>query len=207
MASLDNQLTCMEYFRDNLGWDDYMCAALVGCIIGESNISPGAINKDEKNGTASSLACNQNTPYGTKTSPWSYGAGLIKWTFTDRKEKAIMLGLGYNKDKTIETIKHSGIESLSLEQQLKMIVAEISRGDYKDNFSEAIIKCKTLKDAVATVYCRYLNGYNSENSIPTDEEIKRLDNNYEIDNNKSEFYKSLKYAEQALQNYHHSIDI
>ena len=51
MASIQNQLTCVEFLRDNLGWEDYKCAALVGCMMAESGINPQAVNKGEKNGT------------------------------------------------------------------------------------------------------------------------------------------------------------
>lgn len=210
MANLNNQLICVEYLRDKLGWDDYICAALVGCMIAESNINPSAINKGEKNGTlVSSSACNKNTAYGTKTSPWAYGAGIIQWTFTDRKEKALMVGLGYSKEQAQQLIKGDGIESLNLETQLQMVVGEISKGLYKDNFGVVIRKCENLKDAVATVYCRFLGGFSSKTTIPTDADIKRLDKAYDSANSKviSGFTTRLKYANTVLDNYHHSIDI
>lgn len=210
MASIQNQLTCVEYLRDNLHWCDYMCAALVGCMIAESNITPSAYNKGDKNGTLiSSSACNKNTPYGTKTSPWAYGAGIIQWTFTDRKEKALMIGLGYTQQQAQKLIKGAGIESLSLKQQLQMVVGEITNGMYKSNFGIVMPKCQTLKEAVSAVYCRYLGGFSSKTSVPTDSDIKRLDKSYDAANAKaiSGFGIRLKYAEQVLENYHHSIDI
>jgi len=210
MANLENQLICVEYLRDNLGWADYMCAALVGCMMAESNIIPSAINKGEKNGTlTSSSACNKNTPYGTKTSPWAYGAGIIQWTFTDRKEKALMVGLKMNLQQAQEFIKTKGIETLSLIDQLKMVVGEIKDGMYKSNFGIVITKCQTLKEAVAAVYCRYLGGFSSKTNVPNDSDIKRLDKAYDAANSKaiSGFNTRLKYANQVLDNYHHSIDI
>ena len=210
MASIQNQLICLEYLRDNLLWCDYMCAALVGCMIAESNINPSAYNKGEKNGTLkSSSACNKNTSYGTKTSPWAYGAGIIQWTFTDRKEKALMIGLGMNQLQAQQLIKGAGIESLSLEQQLKMVVAEIKNGLYKNNFGVVMPKCNTLKEAVAAVYCRFLGGFSSKTTVPTDADIKRLDKAYDSANSKSisGFNTRLKYATTVLENYHHSIDI
>ena len=210
MNTITNQLICVEYLRDHLEWDDYMCAALVGCIIAESSITPSAINKGEKNGTLlSSSACNKNTEYGTKNSPWSYGAGIVQWTFCDRKEKALMVGLGFTKQQAIDLIKSKGIESLDLETQLKMVCAEITKGMYKNNFAEAIKKCKNLKEAVATVYCRYLGGFSSKTTPANDSDIKRLDKAYDVANSKaiSGFFTRLKYANQVLDNYHHSIDI
>lgn len=210
MASLENQLICVEYLRDHLKWDDYMCAALVGCMIAESNITPSAYNKGEKNGTLkSSSACNKNTAYGTKTSPWAYGAGIIQWTFTDRKEKALMVGLNYSQSQAEALIKGAGIESLTLQQQLQMVVGEISKGLYKSNFGVVMPKCNNLKEAVAAVYCRFLGGFSSKTSVPTDADIKRLDKAYDAANSKviSGFSTRLKYAEQVLDNYHHSIDI
>jgi len=210
MASLDNQLICVEYLRDNLNWDDYMCAALVGCMIAESNINPAAINKGEKNGTlTSSSACNKNTVYGTKTCPWSYGAGIIQWTFTDRKEKALMNGLGYSLQQAQNLIRGAGIESLSLQQQLQMVVGEISKGLYKTNFGVVMPKCQNLKEAVSAAYCRFLGGFSSKTTVPTDSDIKRLDKAYDAANSKtiSGFNTRLKYANMVLDNYHHSIDI
>ena len=210
MTLQERQLTAMEYLRDNIGWDDYQCAALVACMTAESLVNPYAINKGEKNGTLkSSGACNKNTAYGTKTSPWAYGAGIIQWTFTDRKESALMLGLGIQKDKAIAMIKSSGIESLPLETQLKMVIAEITKGTYKNNFAVVMKKCETLKDAVAAVYCRYLGGYSTKTTVPTNSDIKRLDKAYDAANSKaiSGFGTRLKYANQVLDLYHQSIDI
>ena len=210
MATLQNQLICVEYLRDNLKWDDYMCAALVGCMIAESNIIPSAVNKGEKNGTLkSSNACNKDTAYGTKTSPWSYGAGIIQWTFCDRKEKALMAGLNMSIEQARKLIQSTGIESLSLEQQLQMVVGEISKGMYKSNFGVVMPKCNSLKEAVAAAYCRFLGGFSSKTNVPTDADIKRLDKSYNITNSKdiSGFNTRLKYAEMVLDNYHKSIDI
>jgi len=210
MASIDTQLTCMEYLRDNLHWDDYMCAALVGCMIAESNINPKAINKGEKYGTlTTSTACNKGTEYGTKTSSWSYGAGIVQWTFCDRKESALILGLNINKNQAKSIIINDGIESLSLDQQLQMVVGEISKGAYKNNFGIAIKKCNDLREAVGTVYCRYLGGYSSKNTPATEADIKRIDKHYNDANQKniSGFNIRLKYANQVLNCYHKSIDI
>lgn len=209
--NITNQLFCVEYLRDNLGWEDYKCAALVGCMMAESGVNPQAVNKGEKNGTLkASSACNKGTTYGTKTSPWAYGAGIIQWTFTDRKEKAIMGGLGYTQTQAKQLIQGGGIESLTLEQQMKMVVYEISKGLYKNNFTMVMTKCETLKDAVASVYCRFLGGFSSKTTIPTDADIKRLDKGYNTANMKSSgsmFGIRLNYANQVLDNYHHSIDI
>lgn len=201
-SKFDRQLFCMEYFRDNLNWEDYKCAALVGCMKAESNLYCRYVNKSEKNGTdLLSPMCNKDQAYGTQNNPWSYSAGILGWKQTNRKEHAIERGLGINKDKAIVIIKSKGIESLRFEQQLHCIVAEITQGIFKDNFLIAINKCETLKDAVATIYCRYINGYSTKTNIPNNKDIRRIDK-YDI-----EFDKRLKLAEQALYNYHHSIDI
>jgi len=72
-------------------------AGIAGVLTAESGINPSAFNKKEKAGTyTSSSANNKGAKYGEKNSPWSYGAGIGQWTFTDRKEKAIMGGLGVN---------------------------------------------------------------------------------------------------------------
>lgn len=195
MANLKDQLICVEYLRDNLNWCDYMCAALVGCMIAESNITPNTINKEEKNGTLASSG--------------DYGAGIVQWTFIDRKEKALMVGLGMSKSQAQDFIKNKGIESLNLIDQLKMVVGEIKNGMYKSNFNVVMLKCQTLKEAVAAAYCRYLRGFSSKTNVPNDADIKRLDKAYDAANSKaiSEFNIRLKYANQVLDNYHHSIDI
>ena len=195
MANLKDQLICVEYLRDNLNWCDYMCAALVGCMIAESNITPNAINKVEKNSISASSG--------------DYGAGIVQWTFTDKKEKALMVGLGMSQSQAQDFIKNKGIESLNLVDQLKMVVGEIKNGMYKSNFNVVMPKCQTLKEAVAAVYCRYLRGFSSKTNVPNDADIKRLDKAYDATNSKaiSEFNIRLKYANQVLDNYHHSIDI
>lgn len=143
MASLNLQLICVEYFRDNLELDDYMCAAMVGCMIAESLLN-------------------------------------IK-------------------------------ELEELEDKLKNIKDDILDGQYKNNFGKAIRKCKNLKEAVATAYCRYFNGYSSKTTPANDGDIKRIDKYYNKENNDnsniSGFSIRLKYANQVLDNYHHSIDI
>ena len=192
----------MEYFRDNLKWDDYMCAALVGCMMAKSRLSSKYYDKGEKNGTnTSSPYCNKEQPYGEQNSPWSYSAGLLGWKQTNRKESAIQLAQGINKDKAIVTIKSRGIEGLSFDQQLHMIIMEITQGQFKDNFTIAMSKCESLQDAVATVYCRYANGYSSKTSIPNESDIKR------IDKTETEYNKCLSFAEYVLDEYHKSIDI
>lgn len=210
MSNFSNQYIVMPWLRDNLSLDDYMCAAITGCMIAESGINPQAYNKGEKNGTLkSSGACNKGTAYGTKTCPWSYGAGIVQWTYTDRKEKALIGGLGMTRESAISLIKTKGIESLSLEDQLKMVAYEISKGMFKNNFNVVLRKCETLKDAVAATYCRYLGGFSSKTNVPTDADIKRLDKGYNRANmnSNSGFALRYKYAVQALENYHKTIDL
>ena len=58
--------------------------------------------------------------------------------------------------------------------------------------------------------CRFLGGFSSKTTIPTDADIKRLDKGYNTANMKSSgsmFGIRLNYANQVLDNYHHSIDI
>ena len=177
----DVQLYCVEFFRDNLEFDDYVCAAMVGCMMAESNLNPTFVNKTTN------------------------GVGLIQWKYDDRKFNALKNGLGLSNEKTEEILKTNGIQSLSLSDQLLMIKYEISNGPYKDNFNIAIRKTNNLKEAVATVYCRYINGFSAKTSIATESDIKRIDKSYGQD--KSNFNIRLKNANYILNKYHRSIDI
>ena len=68
------------------GLNDYEALALVGCIVAESNMNPGAVMKRELNGTSGRPAT-----YGRE----NCGEGLIQLTYWDQKEKYIKL---FNKD-------------------------------------------------------------------------------------------------------------
>ena len=96
-----------------------------------------------------------------------------------------------------------GIESLSLEQQLKMVVGEINKGSFKSNFGVVMPKCKNLKEAVSAVFCRFLGGISSNTSIPSESEIKKLDKAYDAANGKaiSGFSKRVTYADKVLRKY------
>lgn len=209
MASAsDTELMCVRYFIEKLGWKDYMAAGLVGCMKAESGITPSKVNSGEKNGTlTTSGACNHGTAYGTKHSPWSYGAGICQWTYCDRKENAMIAGLGYTSSQAQSLIKSKGVESLSLEQQLRMAVGEISKGKYSSNYGIAMRKTQNLKDSVAATYCRYLGGFSSSASVPTDNDIKRIDKSYDAANGRaiSGFGTRYKYANEILTKYRKSV--
>ena len=88
------------------------------------------------------------------------------------------------------------------EEELNTILKDISSNKYSNNFIVALKKAETLSEAVSVVYCRYSNGFSDKKTIPTEADIKRIDNTY-----KNGFNLRLKYADQILDNYHRSIDI
>lgn len=182
----------------DLGLTRSQAAGITGVLEAESGINPQAFNSKEKNGTySSSSANNQGKQYGHKNSPWSYGAGIGQWTFTDRKEKAIMGGLGLNQDEAINLIKTKGIESLSLEQQIKMLEYELTN-NYK-NTLEGIKKCTNASDAAATFYCHAIAGYSSSKEKATLDEIKQMNKKYSKVGAKELINKGMKNAEKYVR--------
>lgn len=173
-------------------------AGVVGVIVAESGANPGAFNKGERNGTyRSSSANNTGGAYGTKGSAWSYGAGICQWTFCDRKEKALMLGLGVSREQAINIIKTQGIESLPLEQQAKMLVGEL-RNTYKATL-EGIRKCSTASQAAATYYCHSVAGFSSSREPASQAEINKMNAKYSKVGATSQINKGMSFAEGFMK--------
>lgn len=169
-------------------------AGIVGVIMSESGANPAAFNKGERNGTyKSSSANNVGSAYGTKGSPWSYGAGICQWTFCDRKEKAIMKGLGVSREEAINIIKTRGIESLSLEDQAKMLVGEL-KSAYSATL-EGIRKCSTASQSAATYYCHSVAGFSSSKEPASQAEINKMNARYSTVGANSQINKGMNYAE------------
>lgn len=182
----------------NLNLTKAQAAGIAGVLTAESGINPQAFNKEEKAGTnTKSSANNKGAKYGEKNSPWSYGAGIGQWTFTDRKEKAIMGGLGVDQKTAKNIITTGGIESLSLNQQIKMLEYELNN-NYR-NVLEGIRKCNNASEAAATFYCHAIAGYSKSTEKATLDEIKKMNERYSNVGSKSLINKGMGYAEGYAQ--------
>lgn len=196
--SNNNAEVVISTLMADLGLTRSQAAGIAGVLEAESGIDPQAFNRGEKNGTySSSSANNKGEKYGHKNSPWSYGAGIGQWTFTDRKEKAIMGGLGLNQDEARNLIKTKGIESLSLEQQIKMLEYELTN-NYK-NTLEGIKKCTKASDAAATFYCHAIAGYSDSKEKATLDEINKMNKRYSKVGAKALINKGMKNAEKYVK--------
>ena len=189
-----NALKVISMLISDLGLTKAQAAGIAGVMTAESGINPGIVNSGEKRGTyKSSSANNEGTPYGTKHSPWSYGAGICQWTFCDRKEKAIMGGLGVSKQEAIHIIKTKGIEGLSLEQQIKMLEYELNTS-YKYTL-DGLKKCTTAAQAAATFYCHAVAGYSTSTEPATNAEIAKKNAAYSKVGANSQINKGMSYAQ------------
>lgn len=188
-----NGLKVIESLMSLLGLTKEQAAGIAGVLTSESGVNPNIVNKGEKLGTyKSSSANNEGTPYGTKHSPWSYGAGICQWTFCDRKENVIMGGLNVTRERAKEIIINGGIESLSLDDQIKMLAYEL-KTTYKATL-EGIKKCKKPEESAATFYCHNVAGFSTSTNIATQAEIDNANKKYESIGAQSQITKGMKYA-------------
>lgn len=189
-----NALVVISTLVKELGLTKEQAAGVAGVMTAESQINPAIFNKDEKNGTyKSSSANNEGKPYGDEHCPWSYGAGICQWTFCNRKENAIMGGLGVDRNEAIKIIKGGGIESLTLEQQLKMLMYEL-KTSYRYTY-EGLKKCKTASQAAATFYCHAIAGYSTSTQPASQNEIDKANARYSHVGANSQINKGMRYAE------------
>ena len=193
-----NAMKLMNDLMSSLSLTKAQAAGIAGVIAAESGINPQSFNKNEKAGTyRSSSANNMGQPYGHKNSPWSYGAGMVQWTFTDRKEKALMGGLGISRAEAIAIIKGAGIESLTLEQQTSMLIYELTT-TYRYTL-QGIKKCSTASQSAATYYCHAVAGYSSSTQPATQAEINRQNAKYSKVGASSQINKAMAYAEGLMK--------
>lgn len=194
VSSNTNAKIVINTLMNDLGLTKAQASGIAGVLQSESNINPQAFNVKEKKGTYyKSSANNKGAKYGEKNSPWSYGAGIGQWTFTDRKEKALMGGLGLSREEAISLIQTKGIESLPLESQIKMLEYELTN-EYK-NTLEGIKKCKTASEAAATFHCHAIAGYSTSTEKATIAEINKINKKYSTVGSSSLINKSMKNAE------------
>ena len=193
-----NALKVISILMQKLGLTKEQACGICGPLTSESQMNPAIFNKGEKNGTyTSSGANNTGAPYGDKHCPWSYGAGICQWTFTQRKESAIMGGLRVSREKAISIIKGGGIESLSLENQVDMLIYELQT-TYK-NVLAGIKKCKTAAQAAATFYCHGLAGFSKSSEPATQAEIDHHNERYSHIGANSQINKGMRYAEGYMK--------
>lgn len=127
-TALSRAVTVANYLVENGGLTKVQAAAVVGVYIDENGCNPGTYNKAEKAGK------------GAKgTSGFGYGAGIASWTFTDFKNKALTQ-VGFPQFTPIET--------LSLEDQAKMVVGNINGN--ASYYYNALKRCASIEDASAT---------------------------------------------------------
>lgn len=189
-----NALQVISMLVSDLGLTREQAAGIAGVLTAESGVNPAIFNRGERAGTyKSSGANNEGTPYGTKHSPWSYGAGICQWTYTDRKEKAIMGGLKLSREQAINIIKSKGIEGLSLEDQVKMLEYELQTS-YKNTLA-GIKKCSSAAQSAATFYCHAVAGYSTSSDPATQSEINKKNMAYTKVGATSQINKGMSFAQ------------
>lgn len=194
----ENALKIMNALQSQLNLTKEQSAGIAGVLLAESGCDPHAYNKGEKRGTyRASGANNEGTPYGTKHCPWSYGAGICAWTFTQTKEKVLMGGLGISRDKAVGIIQGKGIESLSLDQQIQMLVYYLKA--MQKNTLIGVKKCGTAKLAAATFYCHAVAGYSASTEPATQSEIQKKNAAYAKVGAQSQINKGMSFAEGLLR--------
>lgn len=189
-----NALQVISMLVSDLGLTREQAAGIAGVMTAESGVNPAIFNKGERAGTyKSSGANNEGTPYGTKHSPWSYGAGICQWTYCDRKEKAIMGGLKVSREQAINIIKTKGIEGLSLENQVKMLEYELQT-TYKNTLA-GIKKCVSATQSAATFYCHAVAGYSTSTDPATQSEVNKKNMAYAKVGATSQINKGMSFAQ------------
>lgn len=197
-ATKANAMKVVTNLMNILGLTKEQACGIAGVLTSESGVNAGIVNKGEKNGTyKSSGANNEGTPYGTKHSPWSYGAGICQWTFCDRKEKAIMGGLNVSREEAKKIIMNQGIEGLSLEQQINMLAFELQT-TYKATLA-GIKKCTTPAQAAATFYCHNVAGFSTSTEPATQAEIDKMNARYGHVGANNQINKGMNYAAGLAQ--------
>lgn len=203
---LEKGLYIKKFFMERLGWSSYMASALVGCLICENgSLNPAVVNIREKNGTllSSSASYKKTKP----NSEYNYGAGLIQWSFYDRKmnllnymEKKTKGGIhgkwtanNFIRDcmpGTSYTPENSdykgGVENLSFEEQIDCIGYELTTK--YSNANQSIMMSKTIEEAVAVLFCDYIGGGPNDIRIPSPQTVANKVNKYmKVNNTDSDF--------------------
>ena len=193
-----NAMAIISQLMSTLGLSKPQAAGIAGVLMSEGGCNPAAFNKGEKAGIyKSSGANNLGAPYGQKHSPWDYGAGICQWTYVNRKEKAIAGGLGITREQAANIITNGGIEKLSLQQQVSMLIWELDKGAYKPTLA-GIRQCNTASTAAATYYCHCVAGGPKGSAPATQAEIDAANARYSHVGASSQINKGMQYAEGLL---------
>lgn len=184
---MERAVTVAKLLIENGGLTKIQAAAVVGVYIDENNCDPHSYMQAEKKGK------------GAKgTDNFGYGAGIASWTHTEFKNIAL---------KQAGFAEFTPIETLSLEQQVQMVIGNIN-GNMKRYYS-ALKRCQNIEDASATaVIITGGVGYSKNwDTHPTPKEAQEMSDNYGKSNDKR-FGKSpnhwnlygrrLGYAKQVL---------
>ena len=191
---MSNGEIAINILMEQLGLTRAQAAGIVGVFGAENGVNPHSYNKAEKHGTyPGSGANNQGGPYGSKHSPWSYGAGIGSWTYCSMKEQALA-GLGMSREQAKNFIMTKGIESLGLEDQLKIIIYQLTHTQTRT--LEGIRKCDSPELAAATYYCHAVAGakFASSTEPATQEEINFFNNKYSTVGVNSQINKGMGWA-------------
>lgn len=190
-----------------LGWKDYMAAALIGCVYGEAGgFRPWMVNVGEKSGSLkSSSACYKGPRTSSKElehydAAYSYGAGIIQFTFWDRKLRAATIVAKKNGgkvhgmapeqflmaidepgrrtcinpspwQKATKVSYPGGIENLTLDEQFDILIGEIK--EVNPAINESVKRSTNLQEALAVIYCNYIGGTYRKVEIPSPEKVQR----------------------------------
>lgn len=129
--AMERAVKVAKYLIDNGGLSIIQAAALVGVFIDENGCDPKSFNAHEMSGK------------GAKgTGGFGYGAGISSWTHVELKNTTLML---------VREQPFTKIETLSLEKQSQMVVANINGN--MSNYYNALKRCGTIEDASATAVC------------------------------------------------------
>lgn len=187
-TALSRAVTVANFLIKNAHLSKIQASAVVGVYIDENDCNPSSYNKAEKNGKGAS-----------GTDGFGYGSGIASWTHVEFKNMALTQA-GFKA--------FTPIESLSLEQQSKMVLGNIN-GNMKKYYN-ALKRCNTIEDASATsVIITGGVGYSKNWSThPTPQEAIRMSEIYSNSNNKrfgksahhsNAYERRLGYAKQVLQ--------
>ena len=189
-----NAETVIAALMEQLGLTREQAAGITGVLGAENGVNPHSYNVGEKKGTYhTSGANNEGGPYGSKHSPWSYGAGIGAWTFCGKKEQ-VLGGLGMSREQAKNFIMTKGIESLGLEDQIKMLIHELTK--YQGPTLQGISKCTSPELAAATYYCHAVAGsrYASSTEPATQAQIAEFNGKYAKVGANSQINKGMGWA-------------
>lgn len=173
-SSSTNSSIIMNTLMSRLDLTRDQAAGIMGVIMAESNGNPAAFNKKEKAGTYKGSAANGS----------GYGAGILQWSM-GRKQQALKL-IG----------KTQPIETLSLEDQLEMLIKEFET-TYKHSLN-GIRQSKTAEEAAATMYCHNVGGFSSSDLPATQAEVDKLNRRYGKVGSSTQVNKAINYARGLL---------